>query len=72
MGEEVPRVTVDGYTNLWTILYSEWIMRKWTEWAGSLGFTELIRTANRCTPHVRAQLAGHTAEEFDKWLKQNA
>jgi hypothetical protein len=69
-GADVPRVTVDGYTNLWTILYSEWIMGKWEAWALSLGFTQ--KTEKSVRPHVKAQLAGHTSDEFDKWLKTSA
>jgi hypothetical protein len=57
-GEDVPRVTVAGYKNLWTLLYSEWILARWTEWARLLGYKD----------HRAAGAEGHTDAEFDTWL----
>jgi hypothetical protein len=62
------RFVVDaGDRLLWTIVYSEWIMARWQEWAGELGFTR-HEGGNR--PHENAQANGHTADEFDAWLKK--
>jgi hypothetical protein len=46
----------------WTIRFTQWCLSRWTEWAGTLGFTEGAR------PHDTALLSGHTSEEFDLWL----
>lgn len=56
-GEDVPRVTVGGERNLWTVHYTCWIGARWREWARTKGFRD----------PVAAQLAGHV--DFDEWLE---
>lgn len=61
-GEDVPRLMIDGSSNLWTVHYMVWISKRWFEWAASLGFTK------GSEPHRAALREGHTPEAFDAWL----
>lgn len=63
-GEDVPLVKINGERNLWTIFYSEWITARWHEWAAKLGFTR------GAEPWRVAQREGHSADEFDRWLRE--
>lgn len=47
------------------IVFSFWIMARWTEWAAEKGFT---KSEHGRMPHEVAQLAGHN--DFDAWLRR--
>lgn len=69
-GESVPLVPDSergerGKRQMWTIVYSQWLMQRWTEWATELGF----KRADGNPAHQVALLSGHTDAEFDAWLK---
>jgi hypothetical protein len=62
---ESARITRGSHRLPWSIFFSEWIMARWDEWARGLHFTP----EHGSYAHEVAQLYGHTAEEFDAWLK---
>lgn len=67
---ELTKVDVDGQKTLWTIAYVEWVCARWREWAAELGFT--TGDASHRLPWERALAAGHTQEDFDRWLERKA
>ena len=54
----------DGTDHIWSIVYTEWILARWDEWALELGF----KVAYGRSAHDNALAAGHTHAEFDAWL----
>lgn len=63
-GDDIPQVTIAGERNLWTVHYSQWISKRWRDWAATLGFVK------GSTPWREALLAGHSDAEFDRWLQK--
>lgn len=61
-GDDVPRVSLNGDVNVWTVHYSKWIHERWQEWAATLGFYGDYAWRN-------ALLAGNRDEAFDAWLQ---
>jgi hypothetical protein len=55
---DIPRVLREGVHLPWTIVFSQWIQKKWQEWGNSLGYKD----------YGDALIDGHTDNEFDEWL----
>lgn len=67
-GEDCPRIVdpADGKMYPRPMVFSLWVQARWREWAAELGFT-MMREGRY--PQEDALFSGHTAEEFDAWLR---
>lgn len=50
----------------WTIVFSQWLMSCWDEWAKALGYKR--SRDGFYSPHEVALASGHTHDAFDRWL----